>query len=249
MDDPIGEPEAQWGFNASLPMDDGLLNLTSAGFLAKSGFEGALEFPSGPLGTIVFAVLVLMAFLLVVAYCYNPKNETALAATLAQMLLSVPAANAFGVAGGEDGENSGADHWMYLILGWYSLVLLVVALALSILIVQQAFFPAQPAVILKSCPEWEGKEYPHPYVGCGVCGAILTKDWFASCVICTQKKVGGTAAFELCRTCLMEHDETHQVLIWEKDVCTGEVDFPATHLHHKGDQSDVEPLVNGAAGS
>mmetsp|Transcript_18127 Transcript_18127/g.51659 ORF Transcript_18127/g.51659 Transcript_18127/m.51659 type:complete len:239 (+) Transcript_18127:98-814(+) len=230
------EPSSNPFLNASLPIDGDLLNLTNASFLAEEGFSG-YEFPSDTVGVVVFAVLCLMAVSLCVAWCYAPSHKMTLIAALMNLLVSVPISNIFGVAGALNHN----DLVVRQIIGWYQLACLLVCLYFTAQVVMEAMSPTVPKLATAPYPEAGDKPYPHEFVGCGKCGEVLAKTWFCSCKTCTDQKVGGCKAFELCHKCVMEHDKKHIILLWENDYCNGVVDWEATS--RIGKTPEDEPLI------
>jgi len=235
------EPSSEVFLNASLPIDGDLLNLTNASFLADAGFSG-YELPSDWIGVVVFVVLCIMAVSLCTAWCYSPSNQMTLIAALANLLLAIPISNIFGVAGALNHN----DLVVRECLGWYQLACLLVALYYTFLVVSEAMAPKVPKLATTPYLEAGDKEYPHEYVGCGKCGEVLSKSWFCSCKTCTDQKVGGCSAFELCHKCVMDHDKTHTVLLWEDDRCKGMVDWEATAQMNQAPEK--EPLMPGHSG-
>mmetsp|Transcript_47698 Transcript_47698/g.137333 ORF Transcript_47698/g.137333 Transcript_47698/m.137333 type:complete len:242 (-) Transcript_47698:248-973(-) len=227
--------------NASLPIDGDLLNLTNASFLADAGFSG-YEFPSDWVGVVVFVVLCFMVLSLCAAYCYSPSPQTALIVALANLVLTIPISNIFGVAGSLNHNDLVARE----VVGWYQFVCLLVSLYYSYFVVTGAMKTTTPNYVTVPYLEAGDKEYPHEYVGCGKCGEVLSKSSFVSCKTCTDQKAGGFKAFELCNKCAAEHDKAHVMLLWENDYCKGMIDWEATARQNHAAEKDS--LIGGQNG-
>jgi len=230
-----------FSLNASLPINDKLLNMTTAMDIANGTLAGEYDYPKDWFGVVIFVVLAIMVVCLCWTWCRSRSPQLGLAVVLANMVLTVPLSNIFAIPG----QENWGDHLVWQIVDWYQLVCLAVAIYLTFVVVSQATSPPNPNLITRTSG-LDGQEYPHEYIGCGQCGVVLSKSWFCSCKTCTAQKVGGCNAFELCQKCVLSHDRSHEILLWVDDSCRGAVDWEATINAHQ--THEIEPLMAGQSG-
>mmetsp|Transcript_81031 Transcript_81031/g.262547 ORF Transcript_81031/g.262547 Transcript_81031/m.262547 type:complete len:222 (+) Transcript_81031:141-806(+) len=91
----------------------------------------------------------------------------------------------------------------------------------------------------------DGKDYAHDYVGCDMCGKLLSREHFFSCMKCSSASKG----YELCAKCVLQHPEGHTVLQYKRGVVAGRVDLrapmPPPDLHD-AIPAHLRPLVTGS---
>lgn len=179
------------------------------------------------------------------AWCYSKQQEhLTLPLALSIHMLCGPLSRSLLVLG----ESSNEFFVLAAILGCVRLAGLLLAVALVAQLMMRLFAMEEdgPIVKTKRYADLEGAKYPYEYVGCMRCNKVLGKDYFFSCKTCTDKKIGCTVSYELCRRCVLQHDRSHEVMQWEDGRYFGAVDFEASARANNPGGQQAQALLRGA---